>query len=64
MKTNIDPESIIARIGARKLAGDLGISTTAVYQWKKRGIPRMVLIYLQSNHPEIFTTSAEKGTKA
>lgn len=51
----VDADLVIANLGGPSKAGALlGISKSAVSQWRVNGIPRMQLKYLRLAHPEVF----------
>jgi len=49
---------IIAALGGPSKAGRLlGISKSAVSQWRKNGVPKTQLKYLRVAHPQVFQSN-------
>lgn len=65
MNTNIDsrPKEIIRRLGGSTKTAELcEITTGAVSQWKKKGIPKPRLMFLKLARPDVFGLLPPKTT--
>ncbi|CAN7739536.1 Cro/CI family transcriptional regulator [Duganella sp. LjRoot269] len=61
----IDADELIAYLGGPTKAGALlGISKSAVCQWRVNGVPKMQVKYLRLAHPEAFSGSGESATSS
>jgi hypothetical protein len=57
-----DVEIIAAFGGAAKLSRELGIKPPALAYWKRKGIPKLRRIQLQSMRPELFANETNVQT--
>lgn len=58
----MDEKSLIQEIGTKKLMVMFGITKGAISYWRKHGIPKARLMYLELTHPSYF--EKQKARKA
>jgi hypothetical protein len=50
----MDEKALIQKIGTKKLMVMFGITKGAISYWRKHGIPKSRLMYLELTHPSFF----------
>lgn len=50
----MDEKALIQKIGTKKLMVMFGITKGAISYWRKHGIPKSRLMYLELTHPSYF----------